>query len=56
MNMRKWWLSNQTFTIYAETDDNGVITSIAPIGRNWIGRNIVDFIKWCRVDQYEELK
>jgi len=53
--MRQWWLSNAIFTIWVGTDDNGVIVEAAPMAYKWVGKSLVDFIKHCRVDRYEEL-
>jgi hypothetical protein len=53
--MRQWWLSSAIFTVWLKTDDDGVIIETAPIAYRWVGRNVVDFIKRCRVDRYEEL-
>ena len=53
--MRQWWLSSAVFTVWVGTDDDGVIIEAAPIAYKWVGRSIVDFIKYSRVDKYQEL-
>ena len=44
----KFWLSNRTFTVLVVVDNDGVITSTAPITRRFVGQEFMSLVRWSR--------
>ena len=51
--IHKWYLSSSRATFYAETNDNGIITKVAPIAWRFKGQHINRLIKYFRIDRQE---
>lgn len=46
MSGHTYWLSCTKLTVYAETDEAGIVLRTAPITRKFIGQDLNNLIRW----------
>ena len=52
---KTYWVSNKFSTFLLEINEEGIITTVAPIAWKWKGKYLDEFLEYWKPDKLEEL-